>query len=175
MRRAVIGALIGLGLAAVPAIPAGASGGGGCGSAVSEAAGDNVAIRQFCFEPTVLVVPAGSEVSFTNEDPVPHNVLGANATWGTFARMGEGKTRTYTFTEPGVYPFVCTWHPGMVGALLVGDRAGSGETLDARRAVSATGGGPGPWKIVAVAAGALLVLTVMGTAGLRRRTEDHPA
>jgi plastocyanin len=173
MRRVVVLAGI-IGAILVPAVEARASGGGGCGEPVTEGTGDQVAIRQFCFEPTVLVMPAGGEVAFTNEDGFPHNVLGANATWGTFAQLPGGKARTYAFDEPGVYPYVCSWHPGMVGAVVVGDRGS--ETIDPepvafsgeQRAVSGSSG----WKVVAVASAALLVLLVAGTAGLRRRLRE---
>jgi plastocyanin len=182
MRTVAVGLIGGTVVALTAAVPAAASGGGGCGGPVTEGTGEQVAIRQFCFEPTVLAAPLGAEVTFTNEDGFPHNVLGANATWGSFARLGDGKARTYSFDEPGVYPYVCSWHPGMVGAVLIGDRdvavpslpdeaGGASVEAQARRA-----GGDGPWKPLAVAVGALLVFVVLGTAGLRGRLrEDHRA
>jgi plastocyanin len=174
MRRAAIGGMLGVVLAAGPAVPAVASGGGGCGGPITEAKGDAVAIRQFCFEPTVLVAPAGGEVTFVNEDGFPHNVLGANGAWGSYARMNGGKVRSYTFTDPGVYPYVCTWHPGMVGTVVVGEPGGSIQTLEARPAAATTEGSD-PWKVAAVASAALLVLTVIGAAGLRKRSGQGPA
>jgi plastocyanin len=174
MRRVVL-VLIGAALVAViPAVHASASGGGGCGAAVSEETGEAVAIRQFCFEPTVLVAPAGTEVMFLNQDPVPHNVLGANASWGSFARLGGGKSKSYRFDAPGVYPYVCSWHPGMVGAIVVEETAQAAvPSTPVARVGQASGSGP--WKPLAVAAGGFLLLVVIGTAGLRRRVERGPA
>jgi plastocyanin len=176
MRRAVLVAAI-FGTVLVPSIEARASGGGGCGAPVSEGTGEQVAIRQFCFEPTVLVMPAGGEVTFMNEDGFPHNVLGANGTWGSFARLGGGKARTYALDEPGVYPYVCSWHPGMVGAVVVGDGAAAQavpvEPAGLTRAGSVEAGSSASgWKALAVAAGGFLVLIVAGTAGLRRRLRE---
>jgi plastocyanin len=176
MRGAVVVAAV-LGTVLVPSIEARASGGGGCGAPVTEGTGEQVAIRQFCFEPTVLVMPAGGEVTFINEDGFPHNVLGANATWGSFARLGGGKARTYTLDEPGVYPYVCSWHAGMVGAVVVGDGAAPqaipAEPAGLTRAASvAAGSSASGWKAVAVAAAGLLVLIMAGTAGLRRRLRE---
>jgi plastocyanin len=173
MRRAVLIAAI-LGTVLVPSIEARASGGGGCGGPVTEGTGEQVAIRQFCFEPTVLVMPAGGEVRFTNQDDFPHNVLGANASWGSFARLGGGTTRTFALDEPGVYPYVCSWHPGMVGAVVVGDGA---EATDAQPVGFAgepaeSGDASNGWKAVAVASAGLLFLIVAGTAGLRRRLRE---
>jgi plastocyanin len=170
MRSAVLVAAI-LGTVLVPSIEARASGGGGCGAPVSEGTGDQVAIRQFCFEPTVLVMPAGGEVTFMNEDGFPHNVLGANGTWGSFARLGGGKARTYALDEPGVYPYVCSWHPGMVGAVVVGEGAVAQAGLTRAGSVEA-GRSISGWKAVAVAAGGFLVLTVAVTARLRRRLRE---
>ena len=102
---------------------ASASGGGGCGRPVTDARGTGVDIRGYCFSPTILRVSTGEAVTFTNVDPVPHSVLGANATWGDYAGFKK-KSVTYRFSEPGVYPYVCTYHLGMVGAAVVGDGVG---------------------------------------------------
>jgi len=115
--------MIAIATVAALAFPGGAavaSGGGGCGRPVSDARGDTVRIRDFCFGPTILRVHPGDEVRFLNADSTPHTVMGANASWGSFRQLGIGKQVTYRFTRPGVYPYVCTWHPGMVGAVVVG-------------------------------------------------------
>ena len=109
-------------LVLVPGI-ASASGGGGCGQPVTDAQGTGIDIRDYCFSPTILRVATGDAVTFTNVDPVPHSVLGANATWGDYAGFKK-KSVTYRFSEPGVYPYVCTYHVGMVGVVVVGDGAG---------------------------------------------------
>ena len=108
--------------------PALASGGGGCGEPITEAAGTEVAIEEFCFEPSVLYVAPGDEVTWTNGDPTRHNVLGSNAAWGSYESLRRNATTTNVFSRAGVYPYVCTWHPGMSGAVVVGD--GGMERLD---------------------------------------------
>jgi plastocyanin len=102
---------------------ASASGGGGCGRPVTDAKGTGVDIRDFCFSPTILRVGIGDAVTFTNVDPFPHSVLGANATWGDYAGFKK-RSVMYRFSEPGVYPYVCTYHVGMVGVVVVGNGAG---------------------------------------------------
>ena len=37
--------------------------------------------------------------------------------------LKRGREATYAFAEAGVYPYVCTVHPGMVGTIVVGDAA----------------------------------------------------
>jgi plastocyanin len=161
---------------------ASASGGGGCGRPVTDAKGTGVDIRDFCFSPTILRVSTGDAVTFTNVDPVPHSVLGANATWGDYAGFKK-RSVTYRFSEPGVYPYVCTYHPGMVGAVVVGD--GVGGAIDTPTAegpvtkvdastlglenTSAVGGQPsevnGGWPVAvavafAIAVGSFAVIVV---------------
>ncbi|HEY8114885.1 MAG TPA: plastocyanin/azurin family copper-binding protein [Actinomycetota bacterium] len=90
---------------------------------MTDAVGTGVDIRDYCFAPTILRVSTGDAVTFTNVDPFPHSVLGANATWGDYAGF-KNESVTYRFSEPGVYPYLCTYHVGMVGAVVVGDGVG---------------------------------------------------
>jgi hypothetical protein len=66
-------------------------------------------------------------VTFANRDGFVHVVLGANAVWGSFSQVRAHHRVTYRFTRPGVYPYVCTYHPGMVGAVVVGGGGAHGE------------------------------------------------
>jgi plastocyanin len=119
MRKPIVAVLAVSALAGIPAAPAVASGGGGCGSPTTEGTGSDVSITGFCFEPTVLYTEPGTTVTFSNMDPVRHNVLGAQGQWGSWETVREGASVTNAFAEPGVYPYVCTWHAGMAGAVVV--------------------------------------------------------
>ncbi len=122
IRRAVtLGALLGLLLAIAPVGLARASGGGGCGEPITDEAGAEVEIRRYCFSPTVLYAQPGDTVTFTNKDRVPHNVGGANLTWGSFELVRWKRSVSYEFSDAGVYSYVCSLHPGMVGTVVVGD------------------------------------------------------
>jgi plastocyanin len=146
MRRAfgwVVVTLVAAALVGPMATSAAASGGGGCGRPVSDATGTSVRIRDFCFLPTILRVRRGQAVVFENRDSFSHIVLGANAVWGSFGQLRERHDVAYRFTRPGIYPYVCTYHPGMVGAVVVGHGKARGEANAA-----ATAAGP----VVAVAA-----------------------
>lgn len=135
IRRASLAA--GVVLIAVSLTPAGAlaSGGGGCGQPVTEGIGTAIDIRNSCFSPTILRVATDEPVTFTNKDRFEHSVLGANATWGDYDGFRRGASVTFRFEEPGVYPYVCTYHIGMVGVVVVGN--GGGGAID-----TATGDGP---------------------------------
>lgn len=114
-------ALSGLMFALAPASPARASGGGGCGDPVTDEAGTEVVIKWFCFLPTVLYAEPGDTVTFTNKDRGPHNVGGANLSWGSFETLRWKRSVSYEFPDEGVYSYVCSLHPGMVGTVVVGD------------------------------------------------------
>ena len=194
IRRACLAAAVCVATLVLAPAGASASGGGGCGGPVSDERGTGVEIRDYCFTPTILRVATGDVVTFANMDPVPHSVLGANATWGDYDGFRRGKEATYRFAEPGVFPYVCTYHVGMVVVVVVGDGVGGAiETSTANgpvvkvdpgnlelrsvrsvRTPEASGGRT--WWLVA-AAGALLVVGTAIVAQRRRRQgpteQDH--
>jgi plastocyanin len=171
--------IMGLVACVMAAGPAAASGGGGCGGPITDGRGSTVEIRRFCFTPTVLRTAAGTRVTFTNLDPMQHNVLGANGAWGSFEPLRFDRSTSYRFARAGVYPYVCTLHPGMVGTVLVGSEAtgmdGSSTAvvpINAGPARFVAGGPAEPasdgWKAVAVAIPLVVVLTGLVLAGRRR-------
>ncbi len=122
----VVGATLLVGVGLAPGL-ARASGGGGCGRGVTDDRGMRIGIRNFCFGPTILRVRPGETVTWVNRDGFAHTVLGANAAWGGFESLrGNGGEVSYRFVRSGVYPYVCTYHPGMVGAVVVGNGKGAG-------------------------------------------------
>jgi len=74
-------------------------------------------ILDFVFE-SPLVVPAGSTVTWTNDDIAPHTVT---ATDGSFDSGGfdPGESYSRVFSEPGRIDLWCTIHPFMVATLIV--------------------------------------------------------
>jgi plastocyanin len=105
--------------------------GGGCHSGVThdDASGEKVATVRMvdaCFSASITKVDPGTSVTFVHDDAgITHNVGGNQ--WGHFDEMSRGDTFTATFAEAGVYPFACTYHPGMTGAIVVGDGTGAGS------------------------------------------------
>jgi hypothetical protein len=65
-------------------------------------------------------------VTFKNYDDVDHVIVGAGSAWGSDGIMRQGDSFTARFGRDGVYPFQCYLHPGMSGAVLVGDANGLG-------------------------------------------------
>jgi plastocyanin len=98
--------------------------GGGCHRGLTEGEGDTVRMSKLCFGPSILRVEPGTEVTFLNNDPIVHNVS-ANG-WGQIEDMYQGDAFTAMFRERGIYPFACSYHAGMTGAVVVGDGSGAG-------------------------------------------------
>ena len=77
-----------------------------------------ITIRNFEYE-MPETVPAGAEITVVNEDTAPHTVT-TTETEDFDAIVQGGETTTFTApTEPGEYPFFCTYHPNMTGTLVV--------------------------------------------------------
>jgi len=118
-----------------------ASAGGGCHSNVfSDEESTQVQLSKNCFEPTVVRVQPGQQVTWTSNDPEEHTVTGVANSWGADQKLHAGESVTYQFDATGVFPYFCYFHPSMVGAVVVGDgRAASAGTSseDGVKAVSA--------------------------------------
>ena len=114
----------------------GAHAGGFCaGAPFRDARGTTVEMGKYCFSPTVIRVQPGDEVTWTNFDPDLHMLGGVTNVFGDMHTEIEPKQSiSYTFNEEGVFPYVCILHPGMAGAVVVGD--GEGKVSKA----SVTGG-----------------------------------
>jgi plastocyanin len=125
----------GLLMAAGPA----SAGGGSCHDPEPvSASGVAVDAKDNCFFPTVLHVEEGATVTWTNRDAAPHSVTGLALGWGTGQKtLFQGGSVSVEFSDPGIYPYTCIVHPGMVGAVVVGDpsatdAAGAATNLGAR-------------------------------------------
>jgi len=112
-----------------------ASGGGGCHEAPRpfDARTQVVAMKDYCFSPAVVRIEPKQSISWVNRDMDAHTVTGVGGTWGSYDELGRGARVTDSFAAPGVYPYFCALHPGMVGAVVVGDgvaRGGVGTVTD---------------------------------------------
>jgi plastocyanin len=71
------------------------------------------------FVPRVQVVTVGSEVGFPNLDAFRHNVFSnTGPTVFDLALYGRGKSRSATFTRPGVHAIFCNIHARMSAYVL---------------------------------------------------------
>jgi plastocyanin len=72
------------------------------------------------FSPEMLVIQAGSRVSFPNNDPIFHNVFSLSGP-RTFdlGNYPKGDTRVVAFPDPGIVYVNCHLHPNMTATIVV--------------------------------------------------------
>ena len=63
-------------------------------------------------------MPTGTTVTWINDDWAPHTVTADD---GAFVsdRLNQGQRFAHTFAEAGTYPYRCSFHPGMLGTVVV--------------------------------------------------------
>lgn len=68
------------------------------------------AVKSYKFDPQVIEVEVGSEVTWANEDDFPHNVhflTGSDETYD----LPIGESASVTFDEAGDFYYECSLHP----------------------------------------------------------------
>jgi plastocyanin len=70
------------------------------------------------FDPQMLTVASGDRVTWVNKDLFPHT---ATADDKTFDSHSIPPTGTWTFVagKPGIYTYICAFHPTMKGSIKV--------------------------------------------------------
>jgi plastocyanin len=88
-------------------------------SGAPASADDNViVIKKFMFNPMDVTVPAGTNVTWENEDGEPHTVVSLTNDFRSQA-LDEKDKFSHQFTAPGTYKYICSIHPRMVGTITV--------------------------------------------------------
>lgn len=77
-----------------------------------------VKIDNFTFEPQTLTVKAGTTITWTNRDDIPHTVVSNDLVFKS-KPLDTDQTFTFTLTKPGTYPYFCSIHPKMTGKIVV--------------------------------------------------------
>ena len=93
----------------------------GEGTAAAERGGGStvaVDIEDYEFLPAELKIAAGTTVTWTNIGGVPHTATAEDESFDTGV-LGNGESGSYTFEEPGTYPYICTLHPSSMKATVV--------------------------------------------------------
>lgn len=89
-------------------------------SSASTAPTAQVAQRDRRFSPDLIVVPAGSTVSFPNMDPIFHNIFSlSRAKSFDLGSYDQGQTRKVSFPKPGIVDVYCHLHPNMEATIVV--------------------------------------------------------
>jgi amicyanin len=78
-----------------------------------------IKIDNFSFGPAALTVPAGTTVTWTNQDDVPHTVVSAEGKEFKSPALDTDQKFSYTFAKAGTYAYFCSVHPRMTGKVVV--------------------------------------------------------
>ncbi len=78
----------------------------------------NVKIDNFSFTPATLTVKAGTQITWTNADDIPHTVVSDSAEFKSKVLDTDEKF-SFTASKPGTYSYFCSIHPKMTGKVLV--------------------------------------------------------
>jgi amicyanin len=118
LRTAVSAALIGAAVGTVLA-------GGVLLAQAQSPAAAAVSIDNFTFNPPTLTVKAGTTVTWTNKDDIPHGIAAAGNIIKRSNALDTDDKYSFTFTTPGTYQYFCYIHPHMTGTIVVEAATGS--------------------------------------------------
>jgi plastocyanin len=90
----------------------------GVAAAPAAAGKAEVKIDNFSFSPAALTVKAGTQITWTNGDDIPHTVISDGHTFKSKV-LGTGEKFTFTAGKPGTYSYSCSIHPNMTGKVVV--------------------------------------------------------
>ena len=91
----------------------------------SSSAADNPAatvvikIDNFSFAPQTVTVPAGTQVTWTNQDDIPHTIVSDDKTTFKSPALDTDERFSFTFTKAGTYEYFCSIHPKMTARIVV--------------------------------------------------------
>jgi plastocyanin len=77
-----------------------------------------VDIHDFGFHPDQIEITAGTTVTWTNTDAVPHTVTATDRSFDS-SILDPGANFSHTFDKPGTYTYGCMIHPSMKGTVIV--------------------------------------------------------
>ena len=96
---------------------------GGLTGATEGSEAKQISISDFRYIPDTLTVPAGTKVTWTNQDDMPHTVTSTVKPRALDSEALDPDARfSYVFTEPGAYDYLCRIHPKMAGRVIVEKR-----------------------------------------------------
>ena len=87
-------------------------------SGAPASADDTIVIKKFMFNPMDVTVPAGTDVTWENQDGEPHTVVSLTGDFRSQA-LDEKDKFSHRFDKPGTYKYLCSIHPKMVGTITV--------------------------------------------------------
>jgi plastocyanin len=97
-------------------------------AALGAATAGAVSIDNFTFTPASLTVKAGTTVTWTNRDDIPHGIASSDNGFKKSKALDTDDSYSFTFTTPGTFKYFCYIHPHMVGTIVVEAATGNNAT-----------------------------------------------
>jgi len=86
--------------------------------AAQAAAPAAVTIGNFTFNSPAITVKAGTSVTWTNADDIPHTVVSKDGLFKSKV-LDTGDRFSFTFAKAGQFGYYCSLHPHMTGTVIV--------------------------------------------------------
>ncbi|WP_341631865.1 cupredoxin domain-containing protein [Sphingomonas agri] len=77
-----------------------------------------VQIGNFTFNSKLVTVKAGTTVTWTNADDIPHTVVSKDGLFKSKV-LDTGDRFSFTFAKAGQFGYFCSLHPHMTGTIVV--------------------------------------------------------
>jgi plastocyanin len=78
-----------------------------------------ISIDNFTFTPQTLTVKAGTTITWTNRDDIPHGIASTDSAFTKSKALDTDQNYSFTFITPGTYKYFCYVHPHMTGTIVV--------------------------------------------------------
>ena len=90
------------------------------GAFYAPAVADTVAVHitNFTFNPGQITIKAGTTVTWTNDDDIPHSIIEKVHRFHS-PPLDTGDTYSMTFKDPGEVDYFCGFHAMMQGKIIV--------------------------------------------------------
>lgn len=88
------------------------------GTTVAPPPNVSVSIQGYGYQPQQLEIEVGTTVTWTNNDPIQHDIDEKNGIWES-PLLSESETWSRTFVEPGKFLYICSIHPYMQALVTV--------------------------------------------------------
>lgn len=90
----------------------------GAASGQQQSQATEVKIDNFSFSPQEITVAAGTKVTWTNRDDIPHTVASTTDAFKSKA-LDTDDQFSFLFSKAGTYEYYCSIHPKMTGRVIV--------------------------------------------------------
>jgi plastocyanin len=78
-----------------------------------------IKIDNFSFTPQTITVAPGTQITWANQDDIPHTVVSDDKTTFKSRPLDTDEKFSFTFTKAGTYSYFCSIHPHMTGKVVV--------------------------------------------------------